>query len=87
MKTATIPSLRVEPEFREAVESVLHDGESLSGFVLKSLKESIRMRRLQKEFIARGLAARDEARQTGEYYEASDVLAELETMLSDAEDG
>ncbi|MGM0682287.1 MAG: YlcI/YnfO family protein [Thermodesulfobacteriota bacterium] len=86
MKTATIPSLRVEPEFREAVESVLHDGESLSGFVLKSLKESIRMRRLQKEFIARGLAARDEARQTGEYYEASDVLAELETMLSDAED-
>ncbi len=86
MKTATIPSLRVEPEFREAVESVLHDGESLSGFVLKSLKESIRMRRLQKKFIARGLAARDEARQTGEYYEASDVLAELETMLSDAED-
>ena len=32
MKTATFPSLRVEPELREAAESVLEEGETLSGF-------------------------------------------------------
>ncbi|MFT4433982.1 YlcI/YnfO family protein [Caballeronia sp. 15715] len=29
MKTATFPSVRVEPELREAAESVLQEGESL----------------------------------------------------------
>jgi hypothetical protein len=33
MKTATFPAVRVEPELREAAESVLSDGESLSAFV------------------------------------------------------
>ncbi|WP_164481699.1 YlcI/YnfO family protein [Methylibium sp. Root1272] len=33
MKTATIPSLRVEPEFRAEVEAVLGEGETLSEFV------------------------------------------------------
>ena len=33
MKTATIPSVRVEPEFRAEVESVLVEGETLSEFV------------------------------------------------------
>ena len=31
MKTATFPSLRVEPELREAAESGLRDGETLTG--------------------------------------------------------
>ncbi len=33
MKTASIPSLRVEPELRRAAEAVLHEGESLSSFL------------------------------------------------------
>lgn len=33
MKTATIPSVRVEPEFRAEVEAVLGEGETLSEFV------------------------------------------------------
>ena len=85
MKTATIPSLRVEPELRQAAESVLHNNESLSSFVLQSLRANIKQRQLQQEFIARGLASRDEARKTGEYYEADDVLHELDDMLSNAE--
>lgn len=85
MKTATIPSLRVEPELRHAAESVLHNGESLSSFVVQSLRANIKRRRLQQEFIARGLASRDAARQTGEYFEAEEVLRELDDMLSHAE--
>lgn len=85
MKTATIPSLRVEPELRQAAEDVLHKGESLSSFVVQSLRENIERRRLQQQFIARGLASGVESRQTGEYYAAEDVLRELDEILSDAE--
>jgi len=85
MKTATIPPLRVVPELRHAAESVLQDGESLSSFVEQSLRVNIERRRLQREFIARGLASHEEARKTGEYYAAEDVLAEVDDMLSRAE--
>jgi predicted transcriptional regulator len=82
MKTATIPSLRVDPQLRQAAESVLENGESLSSFVEKSLRANIKRRRLQQEFITRGLASRDEARKTGEYFTADDVLRELGEMLA-----
>ncbi len=85
MKTATIPSLRVDPELRAAAENVLQKGESLSSFVEESLRAGIERRLLQREFIARGLAARDEARRTGEYFAAEDVLSELDRMLFAAE--
>ena len=35
------------------------------------------------EFIQRGLASREEARRTDEYYEADDVLAVLDVILDD----
>jgi len=85
MKTATIPSLRVDPELRQAAESVLEKGETLSSFVEQSLRTSIEHRRMHQEFIARGLASRDEARRTGEYFEAEEVLRELDDMLAVAE--
>lgn len=85
MKTASIPSLRVTPELREAAESVLEDGETLSSFVEKSLRENIARRRARQEFLARGLTARDEARRSGRYYPAEDLLSELDQMLADAE--
>lgn len=85
MKSATIPSLRVEPELRRAAESVLREGETLSGFMEEALRSGIRHRRLQQEFIARGLAARDESRRTGEYYSTEDVFNELSGMLAQAE--
>ncbi len=85
MKTATIPSLRVEPELRCAAESVLYARESLSGFVVQSIKENIKRRKLRQAFIERGLTSRDEARLTGEYFEAKDILHALDDMLLDAE--
>lgn len=84
MKNATIPSLRVEPELRQAAESVLQNGESLSSFVEQSIRASIERRLAQQAFIARGLASRDEAQRTGEYFAAEDVLRELDDMRAHA---
>ena len=84
MKTATLPSLRVQPELREAAEAVLQEGETLSGFIETSIKESIHRRRVRAEFLARGLASRDEARRTGVYHSAKEVHEGLQQMLDEA---
>jgi len=84
MKTATLPSLRVEPELREAAESVLQDGETLSSFIEASVRETIERRRTRGEFIARGLASREDAKRTGVYFAADQVHAELGQMLAKA---
>jgi len=85
MKSASIPSLRVDPALRHEAESVLQEGETLSSFVEQSIRSNIARRQAQSEFIARGLASREEARQSGVYFAAGEVLAELDGMLSDAE--
>ena len=82
MKTATIPALRVEPKLREAAQSVLLDGETLSSFVEESLKSNIEKRLHQQAFVARGIASGEEAKITQEYYSADSVLAELVDMLN-----
>ncbi|MBI5716554.1 MAG: prevent-host-death protein [Burkholderiales bacterium] len=84
MKTATIPSVRVEPEFRAEVEAVLDDGETLSQFVEASIRASVERRRVQAEFVARGLRSRDEARRTGEYVDADVVVDGLQRKLDAA---
>ena len=81
MKSATLPPLRVAPELREAAESVLQEGESLSGLMEKALRGEVNRRRNQAEFIARGLAARDEAKRTGLYYTVDESLAGLDAIL------
>ena len=85
MKTKTIPSLRVTPELRAAAESVLEEGESLSSFVEHSVRAQIRRRQMQQEFLARGLASLAEAERSEIYFDADDVMAELDAMLAAAE--
>ncbi len=85
MKSASIPSLRVEPKLRQAAEGVLHEGETLSSFVEQSVRDQITRRQAQREFLARGLAARKNARRTGVYFEADAVHAELREMLAKAQ--
>ena len=84
MKTASIPSLRVAPDLRKAAESLLQEGETISSFVEQSLRANIARRKLQQEFLARGIASRDEAKRAGEYYPAEDVLGELDGLLAKA---
>ena len=87
MKTATFPSLRVNPQLREAAESILQEGESLSAFVEQSIREGIERRQLHSEFIARGLRSRDEAQRTGKYASSDAVLQRLEKRLAVAKAG
>ena len=84
MKTATLPSLRVDPELRAAAESVLNEGESLSAFVENSVKAQIHYRKTQAEFIARGLASLAESERTGVYYTTEDVLSMMKSKLDAA---
>ena len=84
MKTASLPSVRVDPKLRKAAEAVLRKGESLSGFMEQSLRDEVARREQQREFIARGLAARDEARRKDEYFEAMSVHTELRGVLAKA---
>ena len=87
MKTATFPSLRVDPELRQAAEDSLQDGETLSSFVEQSIREAVDRRKFQREFMARGLTAREEARLTGVYVSADAVVGKLEKMLAAAKAG
>lgn len=84
MKSATIPPIRVTPELRSGAESVLKDGESLSSFVEESLRKQIERRKFQKEFIARGLAARDKARSSGRYVSKSGLMESLQSIRDES---
>lgn len=84
MKNATLPPLRVDSELRAAAESVLQEGETLSRFVLEAVRLNIERREAQREFITRGLAAREEARQSGHYVSSDEMLKRLDKSLAKA---
>jgi len=84
MKTATIPSVRVEPEFRDEVEQVLGEGESLSQFVEAAVRACVLQRKSQAEFVARGMASLADARRSGEYVDAGEVMHRLKSKLGSA---
>ena len=81
MKTSSFPSLRVEAEFRAAAESVLRQGETLTSLIETAVRETIQRRRVQDEFLARGLRSSDDAKRTGVYHPAAEVHAELQQRL------
>lgn len=84
MKTSSFPSVRVEPELRAEVESLLGEGETLSEFVEASVRASVQRRRNQAEFLARGVRSLDAARKSGVYVEADEVVRKLEHKLEAA---
>ena len=84
MKNASLPSLRVDDELRSAAQSVLRDGETISTFILDSVRLNIFRREAQREFISRGLVARDEAKRTGQYVSATDMLKRLDQTIEKA---
>lgn len=84
MKTSSIPAVRVEPELREQLERVLQEGETLSSFVETSVRETVRRRVEQAEFVARGIASLDAAKRTGRFVGADTVFSKLQTRLDQA---
>ena len=81
MKTATLPPIRVAPDFRLELEGVLEQGESLSQFVENAVRTTVANRKNQAEFMRRGLAAIEATKRDGSGLAAEVVIAKLEAKL------
>lgn len=81
MKSAVIPQVRVEPELRTELESVLQQGETLSEFVEDSVRKAVEFRRVQTSFHQRGQAAWEHFQGTGASASVEEVLHKLQTKL------
>ena len=55
--------------------------ETLSSVIETSVREVIQRRRVQEEFIARGLGSREDAHRSGSYHSAGSVHSELQRRL------
>ncbi len=84
MKTATLPPIRVAPDFRLELEGVLEQGESLSQFVENAVRTTVAKRKNQAEFIRRGIAAIEATKQGGNGIPAATVISRLEAKLAAA---
>ena len=84
MKTSAIPSVRVEPELRAEVESLLVEGETVSEFVEASVRAAVLRRRHQAEFVDRGLRSLEAAHRTGDFADADAVVERLQHKLAAA---
>jgi Arc/MetJ-type ribon-helix-helix transcriptional regulator len=84
MKTATLPPIRVAPDFRLELEGVLEQGESLSQFVENAVRTTVARRKTQAEFLRRGIAAIEATQREGSGIPADLVIAKLEAKLAAA---
>jgi hypothetical protein len=81
MKTAVIPQVRVDPELRADLDSVLLPGETLTAFVEASVRNAVEFRRVQTDFAARCNASLAEFERTGSTIASNAVLARLEAKV------
>ncbi len=82
MKTAFIPQVRVEPELRADLDSVLLPGETLTQFVEASVRNAVEFRRVQSDFAARCEASLTEFERTGISISSDLVLSKLEAKVA-----
>jgi len=82
MKTAVIPQVRVEPELRADLDSVLLPGETLTEFVEASVRRAVEFRRVQTDFAARCEASLAAYERTGTSISSDVVLRKLEAKVA-----
>lgn len=82
MKTAVIPQVRVEPELRADLDSVLLPGETLTEFVEASVRRAVEYRRVQTDFAARCAASLAAYERTGTSIPSDAVLSRLEAKVA-----
>lgn len=80
MRTATLPAVRVSPDTRSLIESVLKEGETLSTFIEQTAKQQAMQRKEDDAFYARGLAAARRVDAGGKTYTHEQVMKELRDM-------
>ena len=84
MKSATLPPVRIEPDFRDEVEQALQPGETLTSLVEAAVRSEVTRRKDQSEFVRRGLAAIARSEAAGDWVAAEDVIAKLEAKVAAA---
>jgi hypothetical protein len=84
MNETVKPSVLDDEDFHAAVESVLREGETVADLIDRSARAEVEYRREQAEFVARGLAALEEAERTGVWYTTEDVLSMMRAKLDAA---
>lgn len=82
MKTAVIPQVRVDPELRADLDSVLLPGETLTDFVEASVRNAVEFRRVQTDFATRCNASLAQYERTGISVPADAVLSKLEAKVA-----
>ena len=82
MKTAVIPQVRVDPELRADLDSVLLPGETLTDFVEASVRNAVEFRRVQTDFATRCNASLAQYERTGISVPAYVVLSKLEAKVA-----
>ena len=86
MKTATLPAVRVAPQVRELIESVLHEGESLSTFIEETVKKHAQWRKEDEAFYARAAKASQNLRDGGKFFTAEESISRLRAQVQRARD-
>jgi hypothetical protein len=81
MEAAVIPQIRVEPELRDELESVLNEGETLTDFVEATVRNVMAFRRVQTDFHARAQAASAKYHRSGITVPVDAVLDRLQSKL------
>ena len=84
MKTAIIPSIRVEPAFLQEVEHALEASESLGSFVETAVRHEIQQRKAPAGPLQRGSASMRHNSASGAGIPAEVVIARLEAKLAAA---
>ena len=82
MKTAVIPQVRVDPELRADLDSVLLPGETLTDFVEASVRNAVEFRRVQTDFATRCNASLAQYERTGISAPADAVISKLEAKVA-----
>ena len=82
MKTAVIPQVRVTPELRADLDSVLLPGETITDFVEASVRRAVEFRRVQTDFAARCDASLAAYERTGISVPSDAVLSKLEAKVA-----
>ena len=84
MKTATIPAIRVEPEFRQELEASLDAGETLSEFIEASIRGTMEWRRIQDAFLARSHASIERTLKEGGGVSPEELMERMQGRLAQA---
>jgi hypothetical protein len=86
MRTATLPAVRVSPDTRALIESVLKEGESLSTFIEETVRKHATWRKEDEAFHARAALASERLANGGKFFTAEESIARLRAQVQRARD-